>query len=55
MAAPDVRKETPYVELTKEEYRKRFYARFYDPAFDEVAGQLEQVFEKAWDGYHAYR
>ena len=55
MAAPDVRKQSPYVELTKEEYRTRFFARFYDPAFDEVAGELEKVFEKAWDGYHVYR
>ncbi len=35
--------------------RERFYARFYDPAFDGVRAELEKVFEKAWDGYIVYR
>ncbi|MGZ9130657.1 MAG: hypothetical protein ACXW4Z_23000, partial [Candidatus Binatia bacterium] len=36
-------------------FRERFFARFYDPAFDEVKPELERVFEKAWDGYIVYR
>ena len=48
---PAVRKQTKYVPLSKEEFRKRFYARFYDPAFDRVATELGTVFETAWDGY----
>ena len=39
------------IPLTKAEFRDRFYARFYDPAFDAVQPELERVFEKAWDGY----
>ena len=51
MSKPAVRRESRYVPLTKEEFRKRFFARFYDPAFDEVAAELERVFEKSWDAY----
>lgn len=55
MSLPSVRRQDPYVALTKEQFRERFYARFYDPAFDEVRPELEKVFEKAWDGYIQYR
>ena len=48
---PAVRRQTKYVPLSKEEFRKRFYARFYDPAFEKIAPELEKVFETAWDGY----
>ncbi len=55
MPPPTVRHLSEYVPLTKEQFRARFFARFYDPAFEEVSDALELVFEKAWDGYHAYR
>jgi multimeric flavodoxin WrbA len=55
MPKPDVRRQEPYVPLTKDEFRKRFLARFYDPAFDDVAAELEKVCERAWDGYISYR
>jgi multimeric flavodoxin WrbA len=55
MAKPDVRKQDQYVPLTKEQFRSRFYARYYDPAFDQVKPELEKVLEVAWDGYIAYR
>jgi multimeric flavodoxin WrbA len=55
MSIPDVRHQSPYVPLPKEEFRRRFFAKFRDPAFDEVAAELERVFEKAWDGYIVYR
>ena len=55
MARPAVRRQTEWVPLTKEQYRERFYARFYDPAFDGVKAELEKVFETAWDGYIVYR
>ena len=51
MAKPALRKQDPYVPLSKGQFRERFFARFYDPAFEEVAVELEKVFEKAWDGY----
>ncbi len=51
MSTPRVRHPDKFVPLTKAEFRDRFYARFYDPAFDAVQPELERVFEKAWDGY----
>ena len=50
-----VRKGMPSVQLTKAEFAERFRSRFYDPAFDAVAGEIEKIIEKAWDGYHQYR
>ena len=55
MSKPAVRRQAEYVSLTKEQFRERFFGRFYDPAFDAVRSELEKVFEKAWDGYIAYR
>ena len=55
MAKPEVRRQTKWVPLTKEQFRERFYARYYDPAFDKLRSQLEKVFEVAWDGYIVYR
>jgi multimeric flavodoxin WrbA len=51
----DVRRDAAWVPLTKAQFRERFMDRFYDPAFADVAPALEQVFEKAWDGYQVYR
>jgi hypothetical protein len=50
-----VRRLTQYVPLTRSEFRKRFFERFYDPAFDEVKSELDKVCERAWDGYIKYR
>ena len=55
MSQPTVRKQDPYVPLTQDQFRERFFARFYDPAFDAVTPELEKVFEMAWDGYIKYR
>jgi len=55
MAKPAVRKQTQYVPLTKEQFRERFFEKFYDLAFDKVRAELEKVFEVAWDGYIVYR
>ncbi|MEO6221890.1 MAG: NAD(P)H-dependent oxidoreductase [Vicinamibacterales bacterium] len=55
MDTPDVRRQSEFVPLTRDEFRARFFARFYDPVFDEVATELEQVFAKAWDSYSVYR
>jgi multimeric flavodoxin WrbA len=50
-AKPQVRKLAKYVPLTRDEFRARFFERFFDPAFDAVKAELEKVFERAWDGY----
>jgi len=55
MATPTVRHLTSYVPLTKDQFRARFMARFYDPSFAAVADELDRVFETAWDGYQQYR
>jgi multimeric flavodoxin WrbA len=55
MASPRVRHLEKFVPLTKDEFRERFFARFYDPVFDDVSAELDTVFEKAWDGYIKYR
>lgn len=55
MADPEVRTQSPFVELTEDEFRRRFLARFDDPAFEQVSAELEKVLAVAWDGYHAYR
>lgn len=55
MAELSVRRESEYVPLTKEQFRERFYARFYDPAFEAASSELEKIFEIAWDGYIKYR
>lgn len=55
MAKPVVRHEAKYVPLTKEQFRERFFSKFYDPAFDKVRRELDKVFEVSWDGYIAYR
>jgi multimeric flavodoxin WrbA len=52
---PTVRKLTQYVPLTREEFRSRFFERFYDPAFDALRAELDKVCEAAWDGYIKYR
>lgn len=55
MSKPAVRRQSEWMPLTREQFRERFFAKFYDPAFDQVRPELEKVFEKAWDGYIAYR
>lgn len=51
----DVRSIETFTPLTKDQFRQRFMARFYDPAFDDVRDELERVFERAWNGYDEYR
>jgi len=50
-----VRKPDKYVPLSKDQFRERFFARFYDPAFLAVQPELEKVFDVAWEGYIGYR
>ena len=51
----DVRRLSKYVPLTREQFRSRFFGRFYDPAFDAVKVELDKVCAIAWDGYIEYR
>jgi len=55
MSKPTVRKLEQYELITRDEFRRRFFERFADPAFDALSAELEKVFEVAWDGYQKYR
>ena len=59
---PRVVKGAPSVALTREQFRERFLARFYDPAFAPGASEnpdalehLDALVSIAWDAYHSYR
>jgi hypothetical protein len=47
----EVRRDAEWVPVTKADFRRRFMARFRDPAFDAVGPELERIFERAWNGY----
>ena len=49
-----VRKGMPSVELTREEFEKRLWARFYDPEFEALRPELRKVFDAAWKSYSEY-
>jgi multimeric flavodoxin WrbA len=51
----EVRKGSPSVALTRDEFRERFRARFADPTFEQVADQLTAVEDVAWQNYKASR
>lgn len=50
-----IRKGSPSVQLTREEFRERFRAQYLDPAFEKVTAELAAIEEVAWDGYHHHR
>jgi multimeric flavodoxin WrbA len=54
MDTPRVRKGQGSVKLSKEEFARRLCERFYDPAFDAVGQQLDDIIEVAWKVYHEY-
>lgn len=51
---PRVRRTQGDVKLTREEFNRRLGERFYDPSFDSVRTQIEQVMEVAWKNYDKY-
>ncbi|GAC1409549.1 MAG: hypothetical protein NVSMB53_02030 [Gemmatimonadaceae bacterium] len=54
-AIPLVRESQGAVKLTREEFNRRFGERLYDPTFDPLRNEIEQVMEIAWrddDEYH---
>src|ERR1700741_1577396 len=52
---PRVRTGQGDVKISREEFERRFKARFFDPAFDAEAEALERVIAVAWDAYDKYR
>jgi multimeric flavodoxin WrbA len=43
------------VKLSRDEFERRLRERFYDPAFDAVASELQKVVDVAWTAYDQYR
>ena len=55
MAPVDVRKGMPSVELSREEFEKRFRSRFADAAFETLQHELDAITAAAWEAYSDYR
>src|SRR5262245_6941216 len=53
--SPRVRKGQGNVKISREEFERRFKARFYDPAFDAEADALQRIINVEWDAYDKYR
>jgi hypothetical protein len=54
MPKPKVRTGTPSVQLSREEFLKRAWERFYDPDFTDVAPELGKIINVAWTNYTEY-
>jgi multimeric flavodoxin WrbA len=54
MADIKVRKGMPSVQLDKQEFKKRFLAKFYDPEFEKLKPELDKIADTAWKGYDDY-
>lgn len=50
-----VRKGMADPHISKDEFRRRFFSRFYDAAFELLSAQLESAMEVAWSAYQAAR
>ena len=51
MAPVDIRRGMPSVELSREEFEKRYRSRFADPAFKPLEREISAIVGAAWDGY----
>ena len=51
MTDPDIRKGMPPVKLSREEFSRRYRARFVDPAFAPLDREIETIIAAAWDAY----
>ena len=51
MARIKVRAGMPNVQLTRQEFAKRFRDRFYDPAFCGIEAEIEKIIGTAWEAY----
>jgi hypothetical protein len=51
LTVPNVRKGQADWPLPREEFEKRFRARFFDPAFESHAGAIDELLKVAWEAY----
>ena len=54
MADVEIRKGMPSVQLDKQEFKRRYLARFYDPAFEALKPEIDKIAEVAWKSYEDY-
>jgi len=54
MAKPRVRKGTPSVQLSRQEFSRRVRERFYDPTFTAVTREIDAIIDTAWKNYTEY-
>ena len=54
MAKVKVRKGMPSTQLDKREFKQRFQARFYDPIFEPLQGEIDKLADAAWTAYDEY-
>ena len=54
MPKPKVRKGTPSVQLSRDEFAKRIRQRFYDPTFVAVTPEIDKIIDVAWKNYSEY-
>jgi multimeric flavodoxin WrbA len=52
--SPQVRTGQDDVKVSREEFARRLGERFYDPAFDDVRGEIDRIIDVAWTNYHEY-
>jgi multimeric flavodoxin WrbA len=51
---PPIRKGQPYHKLTHDEFVRRFWERFHDPAFDPMREEIARLAEIAWTNHDKY-
>jgi hypothetical protein len=51
MLDSEPRKGMPDPKLDKAQFRERFLSQYQDPAFDQLAAELEKLADAAWAGY----
>ncbi|MHC2334595.1 flavodoxin family protein [Bradyrhizobium sp. USDA 4454] len=51
MTQPDVRKGMPSVQLSRDEFERRYRSRFTDPGFGPLHREIDAIVAAAWDAY----
>jgi multimeric flavodoxin WrbA len=55
MTEPDIRKGMPPVKLSRDEFERRYRARFVDPVFRPLQRELDAIISAAWGAYSQSR
>lgn len=52
---PAPRKGMPPTKLSKAEFTQRYHAQFFDPSFNSLRSELDEICTVAWENYHDSR